>query len=293
MKAKTCAALIALCLVPLVPKAQTVQPWMSPDVKGAWNQGYQGQGTTITVIDDFTSQKTLRGNFGGTMKQQRHGEHTRQEASLIAPRAAIRSHDYNNANAVGLSGGLNVMNMSYGVYLKDGYANSQIGWTARDGSLISHARNGAAVIAKAAGNHSTSVSGANSSGQVDYLNRALVGAQSAIFVGALDKNGAPNAKASMASYSNYAGSDPAVQRNFLVVGVDTKKTNLYGTSFAAPVVSGYAAILGSKFKGASATQITNQLLNTARTDTVASYNPAVHGRGEASLSRALAPVSIR
>jgi subtilisin family serine protease len=84
-----------------------------------------------------------------------------------------------------------------------------------------------------------------------------------------------------------------VQNQFLTVGVESHKTGLAGTSFAAPVISGYAAILGSKFKGASATQITNQLLTTARKDTIAGYNPAIHGRGEASLSRAIAPVTIR
>ena len=56
---------------------------------------------------------------------------------------------------------------------------------------------------------------------------------------------------------------------------------------------GYAAVLGSKFSTATATQITNQLLNTARQDTVKNYSAGVYGRGEASLSRALAPVSIR
>jgi hypothetical protein len=58
-------------------------------------------------------------------------------------------------------------------------------------------------------------------------------------------------------------------------------------------VSGYAAILGSKFRDATPAQITNQLLNTARTDTLLNYNPATYGRGEASLTRALAPVSIK
>ena len=63
--------------------------------------------------------------------------------------------------------------------------------------------------------------------------------------------------------------------------------------FAAPIVTGYTAILGSKFTAATPVQITNQLLNTARKDTISGYNVAVHGRGEASLTRALAPVSIK
>jgi subtilisin family serine protease len=79
----------------------------------------------------------------------------------------------------------------------------------------------------------------------------------------------------------------------LVVGVEGNKTGLYGTSFAAPIISGYAAILGSKFTTATPTQITNQLLNTARKDTVLGYNPQLHGRGEASIKNALAPVTIQ
>ena len=97
----------------------------------------------------------------------------------------------------------------------------------------------------------------------------------------------------MAGYSNMAGNDAAVQKQFLVVGVEGSKTGLYGTSFAAPIVSGYSAILGSKFTNSSATQITNQLLNTARQDTVSNYSVAVYGRGEASIARALAPVAIK
>lgn len=149
------------------------------------------------------------------------------------------------------------------------------------------------MVAKAAGNDAVAVNGVNSSGLADYLNRALIGSQTGLFVGALDKNGTTTAKASLAWYSNYAGTDVNVQNKFLVVGVEGSKTGLYGTSFAAPVISGYSAVLGSKFTAASATQITNQLLNTARTDTITNYNKAVHGRGEASLSRALAPVAIR
>jgi subtilisin family serine protease len=95
------------------------------------------------------------------------------------------------------------------------------------------------------------------------------------------------------NYSNFAGSDATVQKNFLVVGVEGSKTGLYGTSFAAPVITGYAAILGGKFTTATPTQVANQLLVTARQDTLADYSAAKYGRGEASLTRALAPVTIR
>jgi subtilisin family serine protease len=265
---------------------------MSPEIGDAWKAGFKGQGTTITFVDDFKSASTFGGNFGPGYQVLRHGEWTRLEASLIAPSAAIVSQDFNAGTAVPLARGLNVINLSYGMYAAKGYAVSQIGWSGQEASLIKYA-SGAAVISKAAGNDGVVVGAANAKGQVDYLNNALIGKSSAIFVGALNSNGAPTQKASLASYSNRAGADLAVQQQFLTVGVAGDKTGLYGTSFAAPIVSGYAAVLGSKFTTATATSITNQLLNTARQDTVQNYSMSVYGRGEASLSRALAPASIK
>ncbi|TGU20811.1 S8/S53 family peptidase, partial [Mesorhizobium sp. M4B.F.Ca.ET.150.01.1.1] len=104
-----------------------------------------------------------------------------------------------------------------------------------------------------------------------------IGKPTAIFVGALSSNGTTTNKAQLAWYSDYAGSNALVQSHFLVVGVEGDKTGLYGTSFAAPIISGYAAIIGSKFTSATPVQITNDLLNTARTDTLVNYNPAVYG----------------
>lgn len=283
----------ASALLSVSVHAQTLQSWMSPEVKGAWDQGYKGQKVTIHVVDDFRSGSRFYGNLGTGTLLQRHGEWTRLEASLLAPSATMKSIDFNSNSAVTLARSLNVLNLSYGMFAADGYSNSQIRWDKQESSIISYASKGSAIIAKAAGNDAVAVGAANSAGHVDYLNRALIGTTSAIFVGALERNGTVASPASLSWYSNYAGNDPAVQRNFLVVGVEGDKTNLYGTSFAAPVVSAYGAILGSKFTSATPTQITNQLLNTARSDTIRNYAQAVHGRGEASIARALAPVSIR
>ena len=271
--------------------AQIVQPWMSPEVGAAWKQNYRGQGTTITVVDDFRSSSAFYGNLTGVRQYGRHGQWTATESLLIAPGAVVRGLDYNTGRVVPLATGINVLNLSYGMMAPAGYAS--VKWSAQESSIIDYAKTGRAIISKAAGNDGISVSSVNRYNQTDYLNKSLIGAQTAIFVGALSKNGTASSKAYLASYSNTAGKDPVVQRQFLVVGVDSSKTGLAGTSFAAPIVSGYAAILGSKFKTSSPTQITNQLLITARTDTIAGYNVAVHGRGEASLNRALAPVSIK
>jgi len=295
---KKILALGTFCLISPFAISQTLQPWMSPEVGDAWKSGYKGQGTTITFVDDFKSNTGYYGNFNGTKQLQQHGKWTSEEASLIAPMATINTKDFSDSTAVRLATkGLNTINLSYAMYANSGYTANQIGWSAREQSIINYATNGTAVISKAAGNDSgTTVGGANSSGKTDYLNLALINTKSAIFVGALDKNGSTTSKANIANYSNIAGANVAVQNKFLVVGVtggNDPYYKLYGTSFAAPVISGYSAILGSKFTTADATKISNQLLNTARTDTIANYSASTYGKGEASISRALAPVSIK
>ena len=274
----------------------TVPPlrsWMSPELGNAWRQGYQGQGATITVIDDFKSGKLLRGNLRGTTQSLHHGEWTRMQSSLVAPLATMAIQDFSATKSIALGTGFNVLNLSYGMMGTAGL--STINWSSREQSVLSYARDGRAVISKSAGNdgNTVAVGQANSSGRVDYLGRDLIGAQSAIFVGALSANGTTASPATLASYSNIAGANTTVQKQFLVVGVAGSKTGLYGTSFAAPIVSGYAAIVSSKFTAATPTAVANQLLNTARQDTIRSYKPSIHGRGEASIARALAPTVIQ
>jgi subtilisin family serine protease len=204
----------------------------------------------------------------------------------------MRSHDFMKDTKVSLATGFNVLNLSYGIMDRAG--KSAIQWSRQESSIIDYAFKGQAVVSKAAGNEfGAAVGQPDKYGEVDYLNKSLIGAKSALFVGALDNNGSPSALATMAKYSNVAGSSTTVQNQFLVVGVEGHKTGLYGTSFAAPIVSGYAAILSSKFSKADPSQITNQLLVTARKDTVSKYDPAIHGRGEASITRALAPAAIQ
>ena len=271
----------------------TTPGWMSTEVGDAWAKGYKGKGVTITVVDDFKSNSLFSGKLGTSIQKLRHGQWTALEASMIAPLASVATQDFNSGTAVRLNKGLNVLNLSYGMMATAGYTASQIRWSAQESSLINYASNGTAVISKAAGNDGIAVLGKNARGQTDYLNLALRGAKTAIYVGALNTNGTTSAPATLASYSNTAGTDAAIQKQFLVVGVEGSKTGLYGTSFAAPVITGYAAVLGSKFSSATPVQITNQLLNTARQDTIKGYQVQLHGRGEASLTRALAPVAIR
>ena len=54
----------------------TPAPWMSPEVGDAWRQGYRGQGTTITVVDEFSGLDIFKGNLNGRVQFKRHGEWT-------------------------------------------------------------------------------------------------------------------------------------------------------------------------------------------------------------------------
>lgn len=267
--------------------------WMHSDVSQAWARGYKGQGVSITFIDDFNGASRISGRLDGQTRSLRHGEWTALETGLLAPSATVFRQDFGNSSAVALKPGLDVLNLSYATFAARGYNVSQIRWSARETSIIAAAQGGTAVVVKAAGNDAVAVMAANRNGQMDYLNQALRGAQTGIYVGALDSHGTLAAKASLASYSNTPGTDTVVQNQFLVVGVPGSQTGLYGTSFAAPVVSAYAAVLGSKFTTATPRAITTQLLSTARKDTINGYSAARHGVGEASLTRALAPASIR
>ncbi|MUT24739.1 S8 family serine peptidase [Mesorhizobium japonicum] len=257
--------------------------WMSPDIGEAWTSGFIGSGVSINVIDDFTGQP-FDADLGRGRQTQRHGDWVAEIAGMVAPGANIFKYGYLEGSSIGLQLGLNIINASYRII-------EPLSQHPREHAIVDAAWAGTAIVTKSADNRSNEV-GRPHEGDFDGLTLGLIGAPSAIFVGALDHNGTPGNKTRLARYSNYPGSNPVVRNQFLTVGVEGDKTGLYGTSYAAPVVAGYAAILGSKFTSATPPQITNQLLDTARTDTLVNYNPATYGRGEASLSRALAPVSI-
>ena len=129
-----------------------------------------------------------------------------------------------------------------------------------------------------------------------------------LIVGALNQPGSVNSPASIAPYSNTAGADADIAKRFLLASgtipfsgndVSINGTLLrsgYGTSYAAPRVAGMVAIVRSKFPNLSASQTASIMLDTARYDTLSCYytvagcDKTIYGKGEASLSRALAPV---
>lgn len=274
-------------------RTPTLHAWMDPEIQLAWDHGYFGQNTTITVVDDFTSRTKLFGNLGEGLSRSRHGEWTLQQAGMIATSATMVANDFYSGDALTLGDGFNVINLSYGYVGLPGEISSFSDFRLLEQSIINYAIGGEAFVAKSAGNDSIAVgdmitAGAYA-GQYDYLSQYLVGAEGVIFVGALDHVGSVDNQATLAGYSNFAGDDLTVQSQFLVVGVEDGITGLAGTSFAAPIISGYAAVLSSKFNTDSGAMIADRLLDTARTDTLAGYNAFTYGQGEASIYRAIAP----
>ncbi len=293
----------------------TYYGWMAADVDDMWALGFTGAGSTITVVDDFSSGDVFEGRLNlNDVTLKHHGDYTSEIAGMIAPGAKVVQRDWSSGGPVRFDSSVfNVVNASYSLQTTAGLNVDSLLFSRRDQSLIDGAWNGTAFMAKSAGNDwgvgvgdPFLIGGVN---YQDYLGLALIGAPGAIFVGALQDNGSEGAKAAIASYSTVAGANTTVQSQFLVVGVDAGGTSggefanygadcgtvatghcLYGTSFAAPVVAGYAAIVGSKFGTKDAANVASRLLLTARTDTVLDYKITVHGQGEACLSCALAPL---
>lgn len=284
---KTVCAAGLVFATTLPAQAQDYRPWMHNDVPSAWQDGFRGHGVRITVVDQYRG-PCSEGYVTGQVECRTHGGWTALLANMTAPNARMIQHRLQDG-AVSLGKNrLDVLSLSYGRFTK---VRGR-----RDNSIVAAARKGDAVVVKMAGNFGNDIDRAylwNGQPTIDYLNRSLAGLPGTIFVGALEQHGTREHRASIAAYSARAGSDPRFQHKFLVVGVPEQAHGLAGTSAAAPVVAGYAAILGSKFRNAQPAEIANQLLRTARRDTIRNYRANVHGMGEASLSRALAPRRIR
>jgi hypothetical protein len=308
-----------------------------PEVIAAWQSGWTGKGVNVLVEDGLSASA---GNVPS------HGVTT----AMLAQRYALGSNFYGydlrtgtgiynldgtvaspssmvNLGVVNASWGLNIwayaghsnpftdaeVIAAFSAFIAGGKAQLAVSrYTGVSG--WNNFNYQTAVIVKAAGNDNVPAS-------YDAFGYTLAKNSSInprlLIVGATDGVGSTGSPTSLASYSNYAGTDPDVQNRFLVAsgntpfasgwvavnGVPISGTTVdpdtggtlgnSGTSYAAPRVAGFVAILRSKFPNLNAEKSASIMLDTARYDTLScnpNCNPAIYGKGEASLSRALAPV---
>jgi len=304
-----------------------------PDVLEAWRQGWTGNGVNI-VIEDWLTQahgatttiltnryaiaSTIYGfnvptntgiyNYDGTVANP---------SSTVSIGVVNASYGANLSSLIGhaapwTNSELASAAISYNSTAQ-GHINRFTGVTP-----ITKFNYTDAVIVKAAGNDALS---ADKEPLVKALADNSLIYPRLLIVGALNMAGFTSAPATLSSsYSNFAGTYSPVSNRFLVASgttpfnsgdmalngvpigattsVDPNGVNLgaVGTSYAAPRVAGYAAILRQKFPNLNGEKSASVLLDTARYDTLACYyqsggcDPAIYGKGEASLSRALAPV---
>ncbi len=277
------------------------------DVLTAWNHGWTGKGENLLVLDD------LNGLNAGT------SSHAFATTFIAGYYTAHGSNtyilDYNltgniyatspsKMTATPASTSIQIINASYEVLPSTTVATSHINFYNGARSVADLSVTDATIV-MAAGN---APSGSSASATSDNATRmAMVNDSSInprlILVGATNLSflGFPQ----LASYSNYAGPKIDVQSRFLVASGNVPwaytattignnmPSSTYGTSYAAPLVAGYAAIVRQKFPNLSGANAADILLATARYDTLSCYpncDKAQYGQGEASLSRALAPV---
>ena len=303
-----------------------------PEVIDAWQKGWTGKNVNI-MIEDYLEQDhgvvvtTLveryapAATFYGFNVQTGLGTYN-YSGGVASPSSIINIGVVNASYGANLAGIIGRSNTSLNLWSSTELANAATQYQVNsqtDVNRISVANSSGnfnytdAVVVKAAGNDGISA-------DQEPFNKALANSSNInprlLIVGALNQAGFVSSLATIESYSNIAGSDSSVSSRFLVASGTTPFGNGYmarngvaiegttfspdgralsasGTSYAAPRVAGYVAILRSKFPNLDAVKSSSIILDTARYDTLTchpSCDPAIYGKGEASLSRALAPV---
>jgi hypothetical protein len=295
------------------------------EVMDAWNLGWTGQGVNV-MVEDFLTDK--HGVVTGLLAMRNAPGANFYGYRVDIYNSQVVFDQQLGRSPVSYTGTikLGVVNSSVVSDLPN-LTNSSNGWTddqllrARanfwDGMTVNRYKDTGktgqlsnflfydAVIAKCAGNDRLRADQEPSNW---YIGKDTAIQPRLLIVGALDQTGSVNNPASIAWYSNTAGADADIANRFLLASgtipfsgsdVSINGTPLrsgYGTSYAAPRVAGMVAIVRSKFPNLSASQTASIMLDTARYDTLTCYktlagcDPAIYGKGEASLSRALAPV---
>lgn len=277
--------------------------------KSAYDLGQFGKGVKVAVVDtginsgssEFSGRiakcrSVSAGQLGSTCADDNgHGSHVagiigaaaNNRGSMgIAPKASLLV--YKALDSEG-SGGLADVGLAIKTAANDGarIINGSLGYTGTawsgDKAYLQYAVNKGALLVFAAGNEGS----ANPDWPARHATQSWAKGQ-ILAVGAVDANN------KIASFSNRAGDS----RNFYLVapGVDIVSTYMdsdyyymSGTSMAAPMVSGAAALLMGYWPKLSAKDTASILLTTA-TDLGSKGVDATYGHGLLNVKAALAPV---
>ena len=293
------------------------------DVREAWRDGWSGSESSVLVVD----------SFGGG---ERHGYlvmlsllTSASNAPLFALEAGLARTGRNFGDDGGLRAALNTMRFSetnnhdipFDV-INASFGFNPIGDRAERESVIreieqsgnfyleligigrflSAANVRDATITKAAGNESTDAGFVPDN--VAYARSASIGPR-LLIVGATEGYYDQDGGVEIASYSNFAGSDPVVRARFIVANGDSPlseaafinnrfvSTEGRGTSYAAPRVAGYVALLRHKFPNLTGYNSADIILDTATYEGLIcapDCSENIYGQGRVDIARALAPV---
>ena len=304
-------------------------PW---DVRTAWYQGWTGAGVNLLIVDGFGRPGSRLGSThgytvgmsaleiapGATYYAFESGNNPFDTYS----RGGLRGAD--NV-AVPASTKIDVINMSLGsdplvppitedaIRTRVAKLSTEPIWNdVFGGAFLTNADD--AVITKAAGNE-------NADSALALENWAMATYDGTrhrvLIVGALNRY-AQEGNARLSGYSNYAGIVVPVQERFLVeYGGSPYGDEAYlcdastpanigcrnlqflgdvtaeGTSYAAPRVAGFAALVRGKFPGLGGAQTAKILLDTATYQGLVCYprcNVAIYGQGRVDILDALSPI---
>ena len=252
-------------------------------VEDEWAAGWTGKGIRIQVRDSYNTEMQACNPYQTVCISATHGELvariaggvTDNEAG-IAPEAKIKQVSQ-NSKWKGIGDDIEIMNMSYGQWQPNGGTD----WGIRHNLNKMHKSEDAkgTLIVTSAGNM-------GDFSHNDRINNGILKSKyksSTLIVGALNTN-----DDNIANWSNKAGKH---KWNFVVdkgLAQFSNGEQFGGTSAAAPMVSGKAALLMQKYPELSAKKTANLIKFTA-TDLGAVGVDSVYGYGKINLSKAMSP----
>jgi subtilisin family serine protease len=258
--------------------------------RSAWQSGWTGENVRVGIADDFNSNSRI----------DTHGDRVTVITNSVAPEADYAFIDMlgsapdmtaDEALAYFESNGYHIVNASWGIERGDISDAEYDNWLAyRVSSFDQAVEDGKqALIVYAAGNSGNTCTGSRS--EDCSIEQATIAAlrdagytagENKIFVGSL-----ADGSDEMASYSLIAGD---LMYDFIVAHDDVVTTgDGNGTSYAAPRVTGAAALVSQKFPNLTSAQVKQVLLQTAY-DLGATGVDEVFGYGRLSVVNSLSPV---